>query len=479
MSDVRVRFAPSPTGALHAGNVRTALLNWIFAKQQNGKLILRIEDTDQERHVIGSQEMIAEDLKWLGIDWQEGMDVGGDHGPYLQSDRLDIHKEYAEKLLNNGIAYKCYCSEEELEAARKKALAEGRQPRYGGMCRDISSAVEKAKIEEGVIPVLRFKVREGSISFSDLIKGEISWDLSNIGDFVIIRSNGMPSYNFAVVVDDSLMKISHVIRGEGHVSNTPKQLLLYEAFGFDIPYFAHTATILNKEKKILSKRNGALSVKHYREEGYLPEALINYLSLLSWSSESGDDIIDVDRLIREFSFSRMSPSAAVFDDDKLSWMNGQYIRAMDKERLVKQAIPYLQSAGYSTDDQEKTSLIVEAVRGNLSTISEVPKYASQFFNSDYAPDGKEEIEIIENEDSKQIFKSFIEKSEDFDQLGEEEFRSIMKAVQEETGLKGKNLWMPMRIAITGRSHGPELQKLVEYLGKDEVLLRIKNAAGNE
>ena len=479
MSEVRVRFAPSPTGALHAGNIRTALLNWIYAKQQNGTLILRIEDTDQERHVIGSQEMISNDLKWLGIDWQEGMDVGGDYGPYLQSDRLDFHKEYAEKLLSDGIAYKCYCSEEELDAARKKALAGGRQPRYNGKCREISSSEEQQKIDEGIKPVLRFKVREGTITFNDLIKGEISWDLSNIGDFVIIRSNGMPSYNFAVVVDDALMKISHVIRGEGHVSNTPKQLLLYEAFNFDVPFFAHTATILNKEKKTLSKRNGALSIKRYREEGYLPEALINYLSLLSWSSESGDDIIDVDRLISEFSFSRMSSSAAVFDDDKLTWMNGQYIRALSKERLMEQSIPYLQSAGYSTDDEEKTSLVVEAVRGNLSTISEIPNYVSVFYNSDYSPKNEDEKEILKKEDSRNIFKCFLKIAGEFEQLGEDDFRSIMKSVQEETGYKGKNLWMPVRIALTGLSHGPELQKLVEYFGKDEVILRFNNALGTE
>jgi len=479
LSEVRVRFAPSPTGALHAGNVRTALLNWIFAKQQNGTLILRIEDTDQERYVIGSEEMISDDLRWLGIDWQEGMGAGGDYGPYLQSDRLDIHREYAEKLLNNGNAYKCYCSEEELEASRKKALAEGRQPRYDGKCRELSSSDEKAKIDEGVKPVLRFKVRDGSVSFKDLIKGEISWDLTNIGDFVIIRSNDLPSYNFAVVIDDALMRISHVIRGEGHVSNTPKQLLLYEAFNFDIPFFAHTATILNKDKEILSKRHGALSIKRYREEGYLPEALINYLSLLSWSSESGDDIIEMERLISEFSFSRMSGSAAVFDDDKLRWMNGQYIRAMSNERLMEQSIPYLQSAGYSTDDPRKTSLVIEAVRGNLSTISELPKYASLFYNSDYAPKSREETEVLEKEDSKRIFKSFIATAVEFERLGEDELRSIMKAIQEETGLKGTNLWMPVRIALTGQSRGPELQKLVEYFGKDEVLLRINNALGNE
>ena len=477
MSEVRVRFAPSPTGALHAGNVRTALLNWIFAKQQNGSLILRIEDTDQDRHVIGSEEMISDDLKWLGLDWQEGMDVGGDYGPYLQSDRLDFHKEYADKLLNDGIAYRCYCSEEELDAARKKALAEGSQPRYNGMCREISGSEEKKKIDEGIKPVLRFKVREGSVTFNDMIKGEISWDLSNIGDFVIIRSNGMPSYNFAVVVDDALMKISHVIRGEGHVSNTPKQMLLYEALNFDIPNFAHTATILNKEKKTLSKRNGAVSINRYREEGYLPEALINYLSLLSWSSESGDDIIDMDRLISEFSFSRMSSSAAVFDDDKLTWMNGQYIRALSKERLMELSIPYLQSARYSTDDKEKTSLIVEAVRGNLSTVSEIANYASLFYDSDYTPKGDEESEILQNKDSQRIFKSFLKIAGEFDQLSEEDFRSIMKSVQEETGLKGKNLWMPVRIALTGQNHGPELQKLAEYFGKDEVLSRFKFALG--
>ena len=373
MSDVRVRFAPSPTGELHAGNVRTALLNWVFAKQQNGKLILRIEDTDQDRYVIGSEKGFAEDLKWLGIEWDEGPDIGGDFGPYLQSDRIEYHKEYAEKLLETGFAYRCYCSEEELDISRKEALRKGFQPRYSGKCRELSVADENKKKSASIKPVLRFMVREGELSFKDRIKGEISWKLSNIGDFVIIRSSGMPSYNFAVVIDDALMKISHVIRGEAHVSNTPKQLLLYEALILKPPIFAHTATILNKEKKTLSKRNGALSIRRYREEGYIPAALINYLSLLSWSSKSGDDILDLERIINEFDFGRMTTSSAVFDEEKLLWMNGQYIRSLSEERLLELSLPFLNSAGYPTENRERTVMVMNAVKDNLSTLSELPE----------------------------------------------------------------------------------------------------------
>ncbi|MCH7887042.1 MAG: glutamate--tRNA ligase [Candidatus Marinimicrobia bacterium] len=478
MSGVRVRFAPSPTGNLHAGNVRTALLNWIFAKQQNGVLILRIEDTDQDRHVIGSEEGIATDLNWLGIEWSEGPDVGGEFGPYRQSDRLKIHEEYAERLLREGSAYKCYCSEEELQMEREKALANGLPPRYNGKCRDLSAEEEKKKISEEIKPVLRFKVRDGEVSFVDLIKGEISWKLDNIGDFVILRSNGMPSYNFAVVIDDALMKISHVIRGEGHVSNTPRQLLIYEALGFKIPKFAHTPTILNKEKKTLSKRHGALSVKHYREEGYIPEALVNYLSLLSWSSESGDDILSRERIVKEFSFSRMSSSSAVFDDDKLLWMNGQYIRALKSEDLLNLSLPILENSGYTTKNLEKTAKILEAVKGNLTKMSDLPQYVELFYKSEVEPDGAAEKELIEKEESKQVFNKFINGVEKYDEISADDFKEIMKQVQNDTGIKGKNLWMPVRIALTGQSHGPELPMLIEFFGKEEVVSRIKKVMGS-
>ena len=473
-----MRFAPSPTGNLHAGNVRTALLNWIFAKQQNGVLILRIEDTDQVRHVIGSEEGIATDLNWLGIEWSEGPDVGGEFGPYRQSDRLKIHEEYAERLLREGSAYKCYCSEEELQMEREKALANGLPPRYNGKCRDLSAEEEKKKISEEIKPVLRFKVRDGEVSFVDLIKGEISWKLDNIGDFVILRSNGMPSYNFAVVIDDALMKISHVIRGEGHVSNTPRQLLIYEALGFKIPKFAHTPTILNKEKKTLSKRHGALSVKHYREEGYIPEALVNYLSLLSWSSESGDDILSRERIVKEFSFSRMSSSSAVFDDDKLLWMNGQYIRALKSEDLLNLSLPILENSGYTTNNLEKTAKILEAVKGNLTKMSDLPQYVELFYKSEVEPDGAAEKELIEKEESKQVFNKFINGVEKYDEISADDFKEIMKQVQNDTGIKGKNLWMPVRIALTGQSHGPELPMLIEFFGKEEVVSRIKKVMGS-
>ncbi|MCH7818676.1 MAG: glutamate--tRNA ligase [Candidatus Marinimicrobia bacterium] len=472
MSEVRVRFAPSPTGNLHAGNVRTALLNWIFAKQQNGVLILRIEDTDQDRHVIDSEEGIVNDLNWLGIKWSEGPDIGGDFGPYRQSDRSEIHGEYAERLLREGKAYKCYCSEDELKKEREETLAKGLPPKYNGKCRDLSAEEENKKISEGIKPVLRFEVRDGEVSFVDLIKGEISWKLSNIGDFIILRSNGMPSYNFAVVIDDALMKISHVIRGEGHVSNTPRQLLIYEALGFMVPKFAHTPTILNKEKKTLSKRNGALSIRRYREEGYIPEALVNYLSLLSWSSKSGDELLSKERIISEFSFSRMSSSAAVFDDDKLLWMNGQYIRALTSKELLNLSLPILEKSGYQTENFETTSLIVEAVQGNLTKMSDLPQYVEVFYKTEVEPDGAAEMELIKRDESKQVFSGFINSIEDYEEISAEGFKEIMKKVQNDTGVKGKDLWMPIRIAITGQSHGPELPMLIEYFGKEKVVARI-------
>ena len=329
-NQIRVRFAPSPTGYLHIGNVRTALFNYLFAKKHNGSFILRIEDTDFDRVKKEYEDSILENLKWLGLNWNEGPDCGGSYAPYRQSERINTYKEYADKLLNEGRAYKCFCSGEELERKRRESLSKGLPPRYDGKCFRLSREEIASYEQKGIKPSTRFKVKDGMIEFEDIIRGKISFKGSDIGDFVILRSDGIASYNFAAAIDDALMEITHVIRGEDHLSNTPRQILLNQAIGFDIPKFAHLSMILGPDKSRLSKRHGAESVTELKEEGYLSEAVINYLSLLGWSSEDGREIMPLTDIIKNFSLERVSKSPAVFDIKKLKWINSHYIKNKDK-----------------------------------------------------------------------------------------------------------------------------------------------------
>ncbi len=314
---VRVRFAPAPTGLLHIGNARTALFNYIFAKRHGGTFILRIEDTDVERSTEASMDRILEDLQWLGIRWEEGPDKGGSAGPYLQSQRLPLYNDYAEQLFREAKAYKCFCSNERLEALRKEQLSKGVMPRYDGRCRSLSKA-EISKLEsEGLRPVLRFQIGKGSIVFEDLVHGRMHFESEGMGDFIIIRSDGMAAYNFACVIDDHLMHVTHVIRGEDHLSNTPRQILIYQALGWQSPVFAHHPLILGKDRSPLSKRHGATAVSQYREEGFLPEALLNYLVLLGWSPPSGEEILPLEKIVEDFSLGDVSKSAPNLQSEEI------------------------------------------------------------------------------------------------------------------------------------------------------------------
>ncbi|MCD4665915.1 MAG: glutamate--tRNA ligase, partial [Bacteroidales bacterium] len=371
MMEIRVRFAPSPTGHLHIGNVRTAILNWLFAKHSGGKFILRIEDTDPERSADEYIGQIYEDLKWLGLFWDEGPDIGGSAEPYRQSKRSTIYQNYEQKLVTEGKAYYCYCTPEELETMRKQSIAKGDTSFYNQKCLHLTEQEKQELVAQGRKPVIRFEVPSNEeITFEDIVRGELKFEGENISDFVIMRSEGIPTYNFAAVVDDGLMKISHVIRGDDHVSNTPRQILLYQALGFKIPKFVHIPMILGADRARLSKRHGATSLDQFRNRGYLPEAIINFLSLLSWSSESGDEILSIERLIEEFDFNRISKSAAVFDVEKLNWMNGHYIRHADLDRIVKLAIPYLKQENYPVDDLEKIKKIISAVREKIDYLEQ-------------------------------------------------------------------------------------------------------------
>lgn len=471
---VRVRFAPSPTGHLHIGNARTAILNWIFAKHTHGKFILRIEDTDIERSTKKSERSIFEDLQWLGLAWDEGPVVGGLYGPYRQSERLENYKKYLDELVNKGYAYPCYCSEEELEKKRKMSLARGETPRYDGQCFKLTSKEKDALEASGRKPVWRFHAKTGEITWKDLVKGTMSFKEENIGDFIIFRSDGLPTYNFTAAVDDALMEITHVIRGDDHVSNTPKQILIYEALGWKRPQFCHIPMILGPDQTRLSKRHGATSIHEFQAKGYLPEALINFLSLLSWSSETGDEILSIERLIKEFDFERMSKSPAVFDLTKLNWMNGYYIRTMEINKLVDLAEPFLKASNFDTENQEKLTKVVSLIRDGVEYLSQIPEAAEPFFQEMVYPTDGQAIALSSKDSSQKIYWAFLRNLENYNHIDSEIFRMIMKQVQEETGVMGKNLWMPIRVALTGKVHGPELPKVAEILGKEKCERFVKH-----
>ncbi len=462
----KVRFAPSPTGELHVGNARTALFNWIFARHYGGTLILRIENTDQERSFKQFEEEIFEQLRWLSIDWDEG--------PYYQIDRLNIYQQYFQKLLEDGKVYPCYCTDEELDAERKMLIADGKMPRYMGKCRNLSSEQKKKLEEEGRKPAYRFKVEKGIVEFDDLIRGTMHFECEAMGDFIIVRSTGVPAYNFAVVIDDHLMKISHVIRGEDHLSNTALQIMLYKALKFEIPVFAHHSLILGKDRTKLSKRHGAVSVKEFRRRGILPEALLNYLSLLGSSAENGKEIMTAEEIIRNFSIERIGKSGAIFDEAKLRWLNRIYIRNLDIEVLAELLLPHIKKAGYDICSFEKEWLykVVEVVQGNMNTLSDIGNYIDIFFDEYYAI-SEEAKALLEETSSIAIVKSLchaLETSE-YNNL----YTDVLNAVKEETKTKGKRLFMPVRAAITGKIWGPELDKVFAILGKESLLKRAKKA----
>ena len=472
---VRVRFAPSPTGRLHVGNARTAILNWLCARHYGGVNILRIEDTDIKRSRLKSEQGIIEQLTWLGLEWDEGPEKGGEYGPYRQSDRKPIYHEDAAALLARGAAYYCYCTKEELESERQRAIQEKRPPGYSGKCRDLTGKQHKRLRSLGGKPVVRFRVPEKDVVINDLVQGRITFNRGTITDFVIQREDGSSPYNFAVVVDDAHMHITHVIRGNDHVSNTPKQVLLYDALGYDMPQFAHIPMITGLDGIRLSKRHGHTSVEEFKDAGYLPEALINYLSLLSWSSETGDEVLSIARLIDEFDFGRISRSPAAFDPVKLNWLNGLYIRSMSPEDRVKQAAPFLEKAEMMEDDVVRRTKIVEAVKDNVETLSDFPKYAAIFFKDDVAITGDEEKELVGRETSQKVFRHVSGYLSGLEELTVEGFQNVMRLTQQETGISGKELWMPVRVALTGQMHGPELPKVLEILGTKRCIKLLQAA----
>lgn len=471
-SSVRVRFAPSPTGHLHIGNARAAILNWLYARHAGGTFILRIEDTDAERSTTESENSIYEDLRWLGLDWDEGPETGGAFGPYRQSERLVLYQEYAVQLVAAQKAYYCFCREEDLEAEREAMKNEGGQYRYSGKCRSLTPAQQQELRDRGIAPAIRFHVPARPFSFVDLARGELQFPENAFGDFVIVRSGGLPTYNFACVIDDHLMQISHVIRGDDHVINTPKQVALYEAFGWSLPQFCHIPMILGEDRSRLSKRHGATSLDQFANKGYLPAAMINFLSLLSWSSPSGEEILAIEQLVQEFDFTRLNKSPAVFDTVKLNWMNGVYLRKLNPEQLLQASMPFLQKAGFKLPETGVLQRMLALIQESLEYLEQVAEKLEFFFVERVRITEGPAIALAQTEASEKVFWSFLRQLELQETLTADSFRKMMKVVNKETGVMGKDLWMPIRVALTGNLHGPDLATIVEILGKQEVRKRI-------
>jgi nondiscriminating glutamyl-tRNA synthetase len=484
LNEVRVRYAPSPTGHLHIGNARTALFNYLFARNQNGKFIIRIEDTDQKRNIEGGEESQLKYLSWLGIDWDESTDVGGEYGPYRQSERNEIYKKYYNELLEKGLAYKCYCTEEELEQEREEQTARGETPHYSGRHRNLTDAEREAYEKEGRQPSIRFLVPESKVyRFNDMVKGEISFESEGMGDFVIIKKDGTPTYNFAVAVDDHLMKITHVLRGEDHISNTPKQMMIYEAFNWAIPTFGHMTLIVNEQRKKLSKRDESIIqfIEQYEELGYLPETLFNFIGLLGWSPVGEEEIFNKEQFIEIFDPSRLSKSPAVFDSHKLTWMNNQYIKKLDLDRVVQIALPHLIKAGKINEVRTEAEEIwvrdlLALYQEQMSFGAEIVKLSELFFKVEIEYD-EEASAVLAEEEVPKVMKAFLSELNKLDKFGANEIKAAIKAAQKETGQKGKKLFMPIRVAITGQTHGPDLPQAISLLGKEKVIKRIEQLIG--
>ena len=476
MNKLKVRFAPSPTGPLHIGGARSALFNYLFARHNDGDLVIRSEDTDLERSRREYEEEILESLHWLGISWNEGLQAGGEDGPYRQTERLDIYAEYTARLLDSGQAYYCFCSEAKLEEERQQAMSSGEMPRYSGRCRHLTLEEVEARRARGEKPAIRFKVPSNTIYVvDDLVRGRVSFDSNNIGDFIIVKSDGIPTYNFAVVIDDVLMGISHVIRAEEHLSNTPRQLMIYDALNLRRPEFAHISLILGSDRQKMSKRHGATSLVQYREMGYLPEALFNFLALLGWSPEGEEQILSPEQIIAAFTLERVAKNPAVFDLDKLNWINQQYIKQKDHEELKGLMLPYLEQSHYSENvaqlDKTQLDLLVEVLRDRIVCLTDISKELEEFFALlQYEADS---LEVLQADGAKQVLEAFISGLPDFQETAE--IKQFIKTLTKSLNLKPKNIFMPLRCALTGKSHGPDLPYLIFIWGREETLRRIQES----
>jgi nondiscriminating glutamyl-tRNA synthetase len=473
--NVRVRFAPSPTGYLHLGSLRTALFNYLFARHNNGKFILRIEDTDQSRKVDGAVENLIGILNEMGLNYDEGPEAGGNYGPYFQSQRLDIYKKYCDELLANGHAYYAFETAEELEEMRKVQQMQGKQTMYDRRARHLTENEVMEKLASGVPYVIRLKVPlDEEIKFTDLIRGNVKIDTSQVDDQVLLKSDGFPTYHLANVIDDHLMEITHIIRGEEWLTSVPKHIILYNALGWEVPQMAHVPLILNSDKTKLSKRQGDVATEDFLKKGYLKEALINFMALLGWNPGEGEEreIFSRDELVKLFTIERVNSAGAVFNIDKLNWMNSEYIKNYDIDSLVALITPYLKAGGIHTGDEAKTIRVVSVIKNYINKLDEAAEHAKVYYSEVSLSD--EQKEIAQSETSRQVFTALAAKIETLIEITPENFKPLLSEVQKETGVKGKNLFMPVRLALTGEEHGPELGLIAYVFGREEVIKRLNS-----
>jgi glutamyl-tRNA synthetase len=478
MSTVRVRYAPSPTGAPHVGNIRTALFTWLFARHHQGKFIVRIEDTDQAREVENGLELILESLRWLGLDWDEGPGVGGPHGPYTQSERLPLYRKWAQWLVDNGHAYKCYCSPERLEQMRKDQEAKGLNPGYDRLCRFMSDTERKVKEQSGITPVIRLAVPlEGHTSYYDLIHGEVTFDNKHVDDQVLLKSDGFPTYHLAVVVDDHDMEISHVTRGDDWISSGPKHALLYQAFGWPMPAIAQLPMTLGPDRKKLSKRHGSTSVIDFRDQGYLPQAMINFLARLGWSLDDKTEIFSRAELIAVFDLAKVHPSAAIFDLEKLNWLNGYYIRALPLPDLARQIRPFLGAAGLEVDN-ELLLKVTPLLQTRIKTLKDAVVLADFFFVDDVHPVvvqllGKAFKESpAKAQDALAAARQTLVAVEPFEAATVE---AALRALATRLGIKGGDLFTLLRESVAAKPVTPPLFESIAALGRERTLARLDRA----
>ena len=482
---VRVRFAPSPTGFLHVGNARTALFNWLFVRGLQGGFVLRIEDTDIERSASEYEKRLIEDLRWIGLDWDEGPDVGGDLGPYRQSQRLDIYKSHTLKLLEERKAYHCFCSPEEIEREREKALSSGKMPVYSGKCRSISLDDARKRLDAGEQATVRLRIpNSGSLSYHDIVRGTLTFDLALFGDPILVRSNGLPAYNYAVVIDDVLMKITHVIRGEDHISNTPRQLLTYQAFSFPPPQFAHLSMVMGVDNTRLSKRHGATAVDQFEKQGILPSALFNYLALLGWAPPEGMEILTKSELVSFFDLKKVSRSSAIFDYDKLHWINRQHMKKLSSRRKAELAYLHMKDAEIlpkkmSNAHWEWLEEAVDILIERVDRFSDIPQQILMLIEFSPSEMKEEAREELKTECASKVIKLFQERISEIEIFDYDKFASIAQEVKKETGCKGKDLYHPLRIALTTKESGLDLNKFIPLIEKGARLnlpVQIKNCS---
>jgi len=476
---MRVRFAPSPTGYLHIGNARTALFNYLLARKEHGSFILRIEDTDLERSRPEYEKMIYEDLTWLGLDWDEGPDKDGPYGPYRQSERLSYYRETAQRLLKEEKAYLCYCSPEELESRRQEQMKKKESPRYDNRCRSLTPDQQAAYEKEGRKPVIRFKLPEKKVSFLDIIRGEITFDTSLMGDLIIMKSDGRPSFHFAVVLDDIYMNITHVVRGEDHISNTPRHILLFEALGKEPPLFAHMAMTLGPDGSRLSKRHGATSLRELKNQGFLPEAVFNYLALLGWGTTEDKEVFTREELIGKFSLDRCKEGSAIFDLDKLTWLNGIYLQKTDMNRLVDLSLPFLQSAGLISEPVSQSILkylgeIITILGERVKKLSDIPNAAGFFLKEEIAYDPAAIDKVLRKEGVNKTLQDLYDLLEKETDFSISRLEAVIRNYCTRQGLKTSSVFHPLRVAITGKTVGPGLFETLRLLGKEKVLHRLKS-----